>query len=678
MTVYHPPMDDIRFVLNEVLNAGALSREIPEFKDADWGTISDMLDAVADYARDVAHPLNQSGDKEGCTYDPITKSVKTPAGFKEAYDLYAQMGLIGMSSDPQYGGMGMPFYLSVVASEMLTAANFSLSSYPGLTGGAYKALHTYASDELKDLYLPKMLSGEWSGTMCLTEPQAGSDLGLIKTRAIPEADGSYAITGNKIFITCGEHDLTENILHLVLARLPGAPEGTKGISLFLVPKFLPDANGNPGARNPAVCTGIEHKMGINASATCSMSFDGAKGWLVGEPHKGMKAMFMMMNDARLKVGMQGLGLSEIAWQNAAVYAQDRVQGASLKDAMNASAKAVPIINHANVRRHLMDIKSQIDGFRGLAYDMALTLDRAAKHPDSKVRAEAEQRASLMMPVIKACLTDLSTATAQKGIQLHGGAGFINETGVNQFYRDAIIGTIYEGTNDIQSIDFMFRKVIATGGKPLMAYDDEVRQQVARAAANSQLHTGMHVMIEGLNTLQSVFGTVMPKILGRKPDRDTPKGASGAEKATSKSLLQSAILKASEMKILKPVFGTVLPLVMHKKLDDVNAHADEALAMFGRIAVGSSWLKMMTVASEKLKSIPANDPSGDFYRQKLALGDHYFRHIMRPDMKRLEFAIEAGAAFLNIPVGELQPKPDTGIAKEESVKNTKGYETPSVP
>lgn len=626
MPIYNPPLDDIRFVLNEVLKAGALAREIPDYAEADWDTIGGMLEAVSEFARDVAFPLNQSGDKEQCTYNPADKSVKTPKGFDEAYQRYAALGLIGMSADPAYGGMGMPQYLNVAASEMLTAANFSLSSYPGLTGGAYKALHKFASDELKDIYLPKMLSGEWSGTMCLTEPQAGSDLGLIRTKAVPQDDGSHAITGNKIFITCGEHDLTRNICHLVLARLPDAPEGVKGISLFVVPKFLPDASGEPGARNPAFCTGIEHKMGINASSTCSMSFEGAKGWLVGEPHKGMKAMFMMMNDARLKVGMQGLGLSEIAWQNAAAYASERVQGKALKDFNNPDAKSVAIINHASVRRHLMDMKAQIDGFRALAYDVAIRLDLAAKHPEPTVRRDAEEYAGLMTPILKSCLSDLSCAAAQRGIQLHGGMGFINETGVNQYYRDSIIATIYEGTNDIQAMDFTFRKVLDFNDhmNRLGLFMAPLTEQVEAAKNNPATAEAAKVMEEGIKIFQNTCTAFMQ-------------------------------------------------LGMAGKLDEIHAQADHFLNMTGRLAVGSMWLKMADAARESLAALPENDGKAAFYRTKLALSDHYFTHIMRPDMKRMELLVAAGAAFLgNISREQQVPGSELGIAKTEAGPDNRGH------
>ncbi len=610
MPVYNPPLDDIRFVLNDVLRAGRLSETIADYADADWETVSDMLGAVADYARDIAFPINQPGDREQCVYNPEDQSVKTPKGFREAYTQYVDLGLIGMSADPQYGGMGMPQYLNVVASEMLTAANFSLSSYPGLTGGAYKALHKFASDAIKDVYLPKMLSGEWSGTMCLTEPHAGSDLGLIRTRAIPQGDGSHAVTGNKIFITCGEHDLTENICHLVLARLPDAPEGIKGISLFLVPKMI------DGVRNPAFCTGIEHKMGINASATCSMSFDGAKGWLVGEPHKGMKAMFMMMNDARLKVGMQGLGLSEIAWQNAATYSAERVQGKALKDFEKADAKPVTILHHANTRRHLMDMKAQIDGFRALAYDVAIKLDLAAKHPEQTVRDEAEEYASLMTPILKACMTDMSCTIAQRAIQMHGGMGFINETGVNQYYRDAIIGTIYEGTNDIQAMDFTFRKVLDFNDhmNRLGLFMQPLTAQIDRAEKNQNTAEHAKIMHDGVKIFQNACTTFMQ-------------------------------------------------LGMSGKLDEIHAQADHFTNMTGRLAVGGMWLKMGDVAREKIAALPENDPTRAFYATKLALADHYFTHIMRPDMKRLELLIEAGSAFLGAISREQQmPQPDHGIAR----------------
>ncbi len=455
MPSYKAPLADMRFLLRDVFKVEELSK-LPGYEEATPDLIDSILEEGAKLCEEVLQPLNQSGDAEGCHFD--NGNVKTPKGFKEAYDTFTQNGWMGLSCKKEWGGQGMPLLLNFLLDEMVCSANLSFGMYPGLSHGAYNAVEKYGSDALKQLYLPKMVEGTWSGTMCLTEPHCGTDLGLIKTRAIPNDDGSYAITGTKIFISAGEHDLTDNILHLVLAKLPDAPDGTRGISLFLVPKVLVNDDGTLGSRNRATCGSIEHKMGIKASSTCVMNFEGAVGWLVGEPHKGMKAMFVMMNEARLAVGLQGLGIAEVAYQNALIYARDRLQGRALKGVAFPDKPADPIIVHPGVRADLLTMKAITEGARALSVWVGIQLDIEAKHPDEAQRAKAADLVSLLTPVIKALMTDHGFDSANRGMQIMGGHGYIREYGMEQFARDARITQIYEGTNGIQALDLVGRKM----------------------------------------------------------------------------------------------------------------------------------------------------------------------------------------------------------------------------
>jgi len=468
MPKYKAPLDDMRFILNEVLNMGQLSK-FDGYDMVDTDTINQMLDAGAKISEEVMSPLNQSGDKEGCVFNPQDNSVKTPEGFKEAYQTFIEGGWPLMSCDPEYGGMGMPLALDAALKEMFCSANLSFGMYPGLSHGVYNALHEYGSDDLKNQYLEKLVTGEWTGTMCLTESGCGTDLGLMKTKAKPQDDGSYKVSGEKIFISAGEHDLAGNIVHLVLAKIDDkdlpedqkTPDGIKGVSLFLVPKYMPDEKGEAGKRNDAKCVGIEEKMGIHANSTCTMQFEGAKGYLIGDAHKGMRAMFVMMNEARLGVAMQGLGLTEMSYQGALDYAKERVQGRSMtgRKAENSTDAADPLTVIPDVRRMLMTMKAVSEGERMLAYWVGMQLDISHKHPDEKERKAAEDMVALMTPIIKAHFTDNATDTANMGMQIFGGHGFIEESGMAQYVRDARITQIYEGANGVQALDLIGRKVM---------------------------------------------------------------------------------------------------------------------------------------------------------------------------------------------------------------------------
>ncbi|MFN7536688.1 MAG: acyl-CoA dehydrogenase C-terminal domain-containing protein [Burkholderiales bacterium] len=439
---------------------------MPRFAEVDADTVNAVLEQGAKFCEQVIFPLNKPGDEQGCQHDKNTQAVTTPEGFKQAYQQYIEGGWAALACEPEYGGQGLPQTLNQVFFEMSNAANQAWTMYPGLTHGAYECLHAHGTEEQKTLYLPKLTSGEWTGTMCLTEPHCGTDLGLLRTKAEPSGDGSYRLSGQKIFISSGEHDMAVNIVHLVLARLPDAPAGSKGISLFVVPKFLPQPDGTLGARNLIHCNGIEHKMGIHANATCQMYLDGAQGWLVGEPNKGLQAMFVMMNAARLAVGVQSLGLSEVAYQNAVVYAKDRLQMRSLSGVKAPEKAADPIIVHPDVRKMLLTARAYVEGGRALAYFAALQIDRELHHPDAEVRKEAADLLALLTPITKAFLTDNGWIATSNCLQVYGGHGYIAEWGMEQFVRDARINMIYEGTNTIQSLDLLGRKVLMDNGARL--------------------------------------------------------------------------------------------------------------------------------------------------------------------------------------------------------------------
>jgi butyryl-CoA dehydrogenase len=464
----------MQFVLHEMLDVASELKQMPAHAEIDADIINQVLEEGGKFTSEVLFPLNHSGDREGCTLDKTTHEVKTPTGFKAAYDKYVEGGWAALPCDPNYGGQGLPLIINNSFYEMLNSANQAWTMYPGLSHGAYECIHEHGTDEQKKLYLPKLVSGEWTGTMCLTEPHCGTDLGMLRSKAEPQADGSYKISGGKIFISAGEHDMAANIIHLVLARLPDAPAGTKGISLFIVPKYMPGADGSIGARNPIFCGAIEEKMGIHGNSTCQLNLDQATGWLIGQPNKGLNAMFVMMNAARLGVGMQSLGLTEIAYQNAVVYAKDRLQMRSLSGVKAPDKPADPIIVHPDVRRMLLTAKAYAEGGRAFSSYVALQIDKELNHPDEEVRKDAADQVALLTPVIKSFLTDNGWIATSEAMQVYGGHGFISEWGMEQYVRDSRINMIYEGTNTIQSLDLLGRKVLMDNGAKLRKFGAQVQ------------------------------------------------------------------------------------------------------------------------------------------------------------------------------------------------------------
>ncbi|CAN5697333.1 acyl-CoA dehydrogenase C-terminal domain-containing protein [soil metagenome] len=592
MAVYKAPVKDIQFVLNEVLDVSSLAK-LPGYEDATPDTIQAIVEEAGKLCENVLFPLNRSGDEEGCHYE--NGVVRTPKGFKEAYDQFREGGWTAMTCDPEYGGQGLPATVGFAVQEMFTASNQAFSMYPGLSHGAYEALARHGSDELKKRYLPKLTDGTWSGTMCLTEPHCGTDLGMLRTKAEPQADGSWSITGTKIFISAGEHDLTENILHLVLARPEGAPGGIRGISLFLVPKFLPKADGPNGAvtvgeRNGIRCGAIEHKMGIKANATCVMNLDGATGWLVGELNKGMNAMFVMMNAARLGVGMQGLGIAEVARQSAVAYAQDRIQGRSLTGPKNASGPADPIIVHPDVRRMLLTQKSFTEAARALALWVGMLIDEAHRHPDKDKREAADDLIQMLTPIIKAYFTDMGSECANLAVQTYGGHGFIRENGVEQLVRDARITQLYEGTNGIQALDLVGRKLPMKGG----------------AAA------------------QRLLGLMGGFVAANKADEKLKEFVEPLEKALGR--VQDAALFLMQNAMKNP--------------DEAGAAATDLLRLMALTAMAYMWARIAIAAHKGLAA--GNDNA--FYEAKLMTARFYVTRVL-PQTTSLNHQIKAGAATL---------------------------------
>lgn len=582
MPIYKAPLDDMRFILHDVFHAEKLWASMPATAEVNRDLADAVLEEAGKMVEGVMLPLNRSGDEEGCTWSDA--GVTTPSGFKDAFRLMAENGWTALSGNPAYGGQGMPKMLAVLFEEMMHSGNTSLALYTLLSNGACLCLDAHASEQLKALYLPKIYAGEWSGTMCLTEPHSGTDLGILRTKAEPLDDGSFAITGTKIFITGGEHDFNDNIIHLVLAKLPDAPAGSKGISLFLVPKFLVDENGNVGERNGVSCGSIEHKMGIKGSATCVMNFDGAKGWLIGEANQGLACMFTMMNYERVSIGLQGLGLGEISYQNAVAYARDRLQGRAASGVQNPSGNADPIIVHGDVRRMLMTMRALNEGGRALSAYLGMQLDIAKFSDDAAARAQAEDRVALLTPVAKAFFTDRGLETCITGQQVFGGHGYIREWGMEQFVRDARIAQIYEGTNGIQALDLAGRKVVRNGGASAAAFIAEVRNWLA-GESHSALEAVRAPLENALNLLEQ--GTAM--------------------------LLEQA----------------------GKDPDAVNALAVEYLDLFGFVTYGWLWARMMVASADR---------DDRFGASKQVVGRFYFERLL-PRAETLLRQMQAGSATM---------------------------------
>ena len=490
---YHAPVRDMKFLFDEVLEVDRFSN-LEGFSDAPKDVRDQILEEGARFCENVLAPLNAVGDKHGCVWNP-DNTVTTPPGFKEAYHQLVEAGWPLLSADPAFGGQGLPHVVNLAFNEMVSSSNMAFGMYPGLTHGCYSAIHVGGSPEQKETYLPKLASGEWAGTMNLTEPHCGTDLGLLRTKATPQPDGTYKITGQKIWISGGEHDMTENHIHLVLARIEGAPAGVKGISLFIVPKFLVNADGSLGARNSAYCVGLEEKMGIHGNATCVMQYEEATGYLIGEANKGLAVMFVMMNEARIGVGLQGMALSEVAYQHAAAFAKDRRQGRSLTGVKEPDQPADTILVHPDVRRMLMDVRAITEGGRAFLYWTALYGDLLHKSPDEAVRQKASDYMALMTPVLKAYLTDKGHKGASDALQVQGGSGFTEHYRASQFLRDSKIAMIYEGTNGVQALDLVGRKLAANGGRAIQTFFAEIDEFIAAHDSDADLKP----FIEGLRS-----------------------------------------------------------------------------------------------------------------------------------------------------------------------------------
>ncbi len=594
MPVYKAPARDTRFVLNEVLKLEQYAA-LPTFENAGPDMVDTIVEECGKFAAEVLAPLNPVGDKEGCKRN-ADGSVTTPTGFKEAFKLYRESGWGTLSSPVEFGGQGMPHVLGFVVEEFVATANHAFGMYPGLTNGAVSAILAKASPELQAKYLPKMVTNEWLGTMNLTEPHCGTDLGLIRTRAVPQADGSYAITGTKIFISAGEHDLTDNIVHLVLAKTPDAPESSKGISLFIVPKVLVNDDGSLGDRNAVSCGALEHKMGIHGNATCVMNYDGAKGWIVGEENKGLAAMFIMMNAARLGVGIQGLAQAEVAYQNAVKYAQERRQGRALTGAAEPQEKADMLFVHPDVRRMLMDAKAFTEAMRAFYLWGGLLVDLSHKAATPEERQAADDMISLLTPVLKGYGTDKGFDTCVNMQQVFGGHGYIEDWGMSQFVRDARIAQIYEGANGVQAMDLVGRKLALNGGRAVQAFFAEV--DAACAAARGK-----------------------PELAGL---------AAGVERANGE-------LKAATMWFMAN--GMTNP-------NNVGAGAHHYMHIMGVVALGLMWLKMGEAA---VAALAAGTDDKAFYEAKLTTA-RYFGERFTPDAGALRRKIETGSeAVMALPV-----------------------------
>ena len=590
MPTYKAPVDDVMFLLNDVFHIERYNN-LPGFADAPPDLLEAVLGEAAKFCEGVLTPLNRVGDKEGC-HRREDGSVTTPTGFKDAYKRLIEGGWIGASAPADFGGQGLPMVLTQSIGEFLCSANMAFAMYPGLTQGAAAAINVHGSDEQKALYLPKLISGEWTGTMNLTEPQCGTDLGLVRSRAATQPDGSYKITGTKIFISAGEHDLAENIIHLVLARIEGAPEGTKGISLFIVPKFLPNKDGKLGPRNAVSCGSIEEKMGIHGNSTCVMNYDGATGWLVAEPNRGLNAMFVMMNEARLGVGVQGLALSEVAYQNAAAYAKERLAGRALTGPKFKDKPADPIIVQPDVRRMLMTMRAFNEAARALVLWTSLRSDVAHRSGDAKERQAADDHMGLMTPVIKGVLTDQGFANTVLAQQIFGGHGYIAEHGMEQFVRDARIAMIYEGANGIQALDLVGRKLPRDGGRALQAFFAEVSAYIKDHGADAELAPFVKPLSQALGELQQATMWFVQNALGNP--------------------------------------------------DNAGAGSTDYMHLFGLVALGYMWCLIAEAA--KAKTTGGDNGSGERMAAKLATG-RFFAERMLPAATTHLARIKSGAASM---------------------------------
>jgi alkylation response protein AidB-like acyl-CoA dehydrogenase len=586
MPDYVPPLDDYRFVLHEALKVEE-ETAIAGYADLTPDLTGAVLAEAGKIASEVLAPLNQVGDRQGCVLE--NGAVRTPEGFAEAYRLLCEGGWPAMECEPQHGGQGMPAILNLAAGSLMSAANMAFMMYSGLTHGAYSALRAHGTAEQRATYLPKLASGEWTGTMNLTEPHCGTDLGLLRTRAEPRGDGSYRITGTKIFISAGEHDLAANIVHLVLARIKGAPEGTKGVSLFVVPKFLVNADGGLGERNAVSCIRVEEKMGIHGNATCAMEYDGATGWLVGAENKGLAAMFTMMNEARMGVGMQGLAVASAAYQAAAAYARERLQGRAATGAANPDGPADPLIVHADVRRLLLDQKSFVEGGRCFLSWVAMLADAERGHADPAMREQASDMVALLTPVVKGFLTEEGYRLAGQAQQVFGGHGYIEETGMSQFVRDARIAMIYEGATGVQALDLVGRKLPSKEGKPIMTFFDYVKGYIR---ANEDDLTLARHFLEPL----------------KKASKD----------------LQAAAVFFMQAGMKNP--------------NAALAGSVDFLHLFGHVCMGVAWTKMAKAASVALREGRGDT---DFHNAKLATGRYYMSRVLPETDLRLT-RIETGA------------------------------------
>ncbi|GMV63602.1 MAG: acyl-CoA dehydrogenase [Parvibaculum sp.] len=572
MPIYKAPLREYRFLLNELLDISQYA-SLPGFADAPADLVDAILEEAAKLTEEVLLPLNQIGDREGCKLE--NGVVTTPKGFKEAYKLLVDGGWPALVADTAYGGQGLPNALGVVFNEMVSSANMAFGMYPGLSHGAYSALSQHGTQEQKDKYLPKLVTGEWTGTMNLTEPHCGTDLGLLRSKAVPVGDGSYKISGQKIFISAGEHDLAENILHLVLARIEGAPEGVKGISLFLVPKFFVNDDGSLGNRNGVSCGSLEEKMGIHGNATCVLNYDEAIGWLVGEEHKGLRAMFTMMNEARLGVGLQGLSQSEAAYQNAVAYAVERIQGRSLTGPKEEAKPADPLIVHPDIRRMLLDVKSFNEGARALLLWTALHGDLSHRSDDEKTREFGDDMMALLTPVLKGYFTDRGFMNAVDAQQVYGGHGYIEENGLSQFVRDARIAMIYEGANGVQALDLVGRKLAQNGGRAVFAFFKAIDDFAAENGNDEKLKP-----------------FVEPLVRARKD-------------------LEAATLWFMENALQNP--------------DHAGAGSTPYMHLFGVTGLAFMWAKMAKVAHDRLAA--AKDGDRAYYETKIKTGRYYMEHVV---------------------------------------------------